>query len=112
MNQHYLRTMDIVEIAALVKPFLEEEGLWDAAYEAEKKEWFTSTLSFSFFTAVSLKWLVMGPVFKSTGYMSVPSSSSLRVSVRPSIAYLLALYAPLDCKEIIPRTEECWIILP
>ena len=44
MNQHYLRTMDPAEIAELVKPFLEAEGLWDAAYEAEKKEWFEKTL--------------------------------------------------------------------
>jgi glutamyl-tRNA synthetase len=44
INEHYLRNLPIEEIAAMVKPFLEEEGLWDAAYEAEKKEWFLNTL--------------------------------------------------------------------
>lgn len=44
MNQHYLRTMPVAEIAAMVKPFLEKEGLWDTAYEAEKKEWFEQTI--------------------------------------------------------------------
>ncbi len=44
INQHYLRTMPIAEIAVLVKPFLEKEGLWDTSYESDKKEWFEETL--------------------------------------------------------------------
>lgn len=44
INEHYLRNMPIADIAVMVKPFLEEEGLWDAAYETEKKEWFLKTL--------------------------------------------------------------------
>ncbi len=43
-NEHYLRSMPIVELIPLVKPFLEKEELWDSAYEADKKEWFASTL--------------------------------------------------------------------
>lgn len=44
INEHYLRTMPIEEIAEMVKPFLEEENLWDSAYEGEKREWFLETL--------------------------------------------------------------------
>ena len=44
INEHYLRNLPIEEIAVMVKPFLEEEGLWDVAYEADKKEWFLTTL--------------------------------------------------------------------
>ncbi len=44
INEHYLRTMPIEEIAEMVKPFLEEENLWDSAYEGEKREWFLQTL--------------------------------------------------------------------
>ena len=36
--------MPIGEIAEMAKPFLEKEGLWDAAYEQDKKEWYLSTL--------------------------------------------------------------------
>ncbi len=43
-NEHYLRTMPIEEIAAMVKPFLEAEGLWDSSYDGDKKEWYTSTI--------------------------------------------------------------------
>jgi len=44
INEHYLRTLPIEEIAVMVKPFLEKEGLWDDAYESVKKIWFTETL--------------------------------------------------------------------
>lgn len=43
-NEHYLRTMPIEEIGELAKPFLQKESLWDDAYDAEKKEWYLSTL--------------------------------------------------------------------
>lgn len=45
INEHYLRTMPIEEIADMVKPFLKEKNLWDSAYEGEKKEWFLQTLN-------------------------------------------------------------------
>jgi len=43
-NEHYLRTMPIEDVAAMVKPFLMAEKLWDVSYDTEKKEWFLSTL--------------------------------------------------------------------
>ncbi|MCF8055198.1 MAG: glutamate--tRNA ligase [Desulfocapsa sp.] len=43
-NEHYLRTMPIEELAVMVQPFLEAEGLWDDAYATDKKEWFLHTL--------------------------------------------------------------------
>ncbi|MDD3620223.1 MAG: glutamate--tRNA ligase family protein, partial [Desulfobulbaceae bacterium] len=44
INSHYLRTMPIEEIAAMVKAHFLDRGLWDAAYDGEKKEWFLRTL--------------------------------------------------------------------
>ncbi|MDW7774425.1 MAG: glutamate--tRNA ligase [Desulfobulbaceae bacterium] len=44
INSHYLRTMPIAEIGALVKEYFKKVGLWDDAYEGEKKEWFLATL--------------------------------------------------------------------
>ncbi len=44
INAHYLRTMPVEEIAALVKKELEREGLWDPAYDGEKKDWFLRTV--------------------------------------------------------------------
>ena len=44
INEHYLRTMDIEEIGALVKEDFIKEGLWDERYDHEKKEWYLQTL--------------------------------------------------------------------
>ncbi len=45
INEQYLRSMDIDELAQLVKKELEEEGLWDDAYDGEQRDWFLSTLA-------------------------------------------------------------------
>jgi glutamyl-tRNA synthetase len=45
INEHYLRTMDIREIGEMVREVLERDGLWDAAYAGEKKEWYLHTLA-------------------------------------------------------------------
>ncbi len=44
INEHYLRTMDISEIGAMVKKELEADGLWDEAYDSTKKDWYLKTL--------------------------------------------------------------------
>ncbi len=44
INEHYLRSMEITELAQLVKKELEAEGLWDEAYEGEKQDWFLATI--------------------------------------------------------------------
>jgi glutamyl-tRNA synthetase len=44
INAHYLRTMPLADLAPLVKKELITDGLWNAAYEKEKKEWFLHTI--------------------------------------------------------------------
>ena len=44
INSHYLRMMPISDLAVLVKKHFQDQGLWDASYETEKKEWFLQTL--------------------------------------------------------------------
>jgi glutamyl-tRNA synthetase len=44
-NEHYLRGMDIEQLAVLVKDEFIAEGIWVAEYETEKKKWFTDTLA-------------------------------------------------------------------
>lgn len=44
INEHYLRSMDLAELGVLVRKELEEEGLWDAAYAADKEPWYLHTL--------------------------------------------------------------------
>ncbi len=47
INAHYLRTMDLEELAVLVKKELESAGIWQAAYGGERKGWFLKTLDMS-----------------------------------------------------------------
>ena len=44
MNGHYLRTMPIEEIGELVKKEFIEEGIWDDAYDHNRKEWYLKTM--------------------------------------------------------------------
>ena len=44
MNAHYLRTMPIEELLPYVRKELENAGLWDPTYAAEKRAWFVSTV--------------------------------------------------------------------
>ena len=47
INAHYLRTMPIEEIADMAKPFFEKAGIWDEAYEGERRQWFLKVLDMS-----------------------------------------------------------------
>ncbi len=44
INEHYLRTMNIEELGQMVRVEFEADGLWEPAYDAEKKEWYLQTL--------------------------------------------------------------------
>lgn len=45
INEHYLRTLPIEEIAALVEADFKGLGLWDEAYGASRRAWFLETLA-------------------------------------------------------------------
>jgi len=44
MNEHYLRTMDLDELGALVSKELKADGLWNDAYGSELRDWYLKTL--------------------------------------------------------------------
>ncbi|MHB1349186.1 MAG: glutamate--tRNA ligase [Desulfobulbaceae bacterium] len=44
INAHYLRTLPIVEIGALVKKHFQTQGLWHDDYDGPRREWFLATL--------------------------------------------------------------------
>lgn len=44
INSHYLRTMPIEQVADMVKEHFQQVGLWDEAYDREKRQWFHATL--------------------------------------------------------------------
>ncbi len=44
INAHYLRTMPVEDLFPYVKTRLENEGIWNDAYDKESKEWFLDTI--------------------------------------------------------------------
>jgi len=44
INEHYLRTMDIEELAPMVRDVLTAEGLWDERYDTDRRQWFLDTI--------------------------------------------------------------------
>ncbi len=44
INSHFLRTLPIEEITGPVKNEFIAEGIWDPAYDGEKRQWFLATL--------------------------------------------------------------------
>jgi glutamyl-tRNA synthetase len=45
INEHYLRTMAVAELAPLVEEELRQAGLWDDAYAGDKRDWFLHTIA-------------------------------------------------------------------
>lgn len=44
INEQYLRSMDIAALAELIKQDFIQQGIWDDAYDGDKRDWFLSTL--------------------------------------------------------------------
>ena len=44
INEHYLRTLPIAELAPMVRKELEAAGLWDDGYAGDRQQWFFHTI--------------------------------------------------------------------
>ena len=44
INEHYLRTMEVDELAPLVKDILIDEELWRDDYDTDRRQWFLDTI--------------------------------------------------------------------
>ena len=44
INSHYIRNMPIEELTPYIKTEFEKAGIWDKAFEGDKKEWFNETV--------------------------------------------------------------------
>ncbi len=44
INAHYLRTMELSELAPLIRAEMEAAGIWDDMFEGAEREWFLATV--------------------------------------------------------------------
>lgn len=90
INEHYLRTMDIAELGEMVRPFLEAEGLWDAAYATERQEWYLSTLNLIRDRFHTLKdFVIAGRAYFSEEYEIDPKPLAKNVLKEPALVQWL-----------------------
>ncbi len=45
INEHYLRSMDLEELAVMVEKEFRKENLWQESYKTDRHEWFLATLA-------------------------------------------------------------------
>ncbi|MBN2058965.1 MAG: glutamate--tRNA ligase, partial [Deltaproteobacteria bacterium] len=45
LNAHYLRTMPVNELVPYIKAEFEKAGIWNRAFEEEKRDWFLQTVN-------------------------------------------------------------------
>ena len=94
INAHYLRTMPIEEIAGMIKDDFKKEGIWDDAYDGEKKQWFLSTLDLIRSRFHTLKdFARLGRAYFADDFEFDPKALKKNVLKRPELKELLPALA-------------------
>lgn len=107
INAHYLRTLPVAEIAPLVKKELEDKGLWDDAYDRDKKEWFLNTVDLIRSRFHTLKDFVgPGRAYFSEDYELDPNPVKKNLHKYEKIGEWLELLADRYEKLTVFNTEE------
>ncbi|MCL2457714.1 MAG: glutamate--tRNA ligase [Desulfobulbus sp.] len=87
INEHYLRSMDLVELGQLVRGELEAESLWDPAYDAGRRDWYLATLDLIRDRFHTLKdFVAAGRAYFSDQYAIDPKPLAKNVLKQPELA--------------------------
>jgi len=90
INEHYLRSLDLVELGQLVRRELEAENLWDPAYDAGSRHWYLATLDLIRDRFHTLKDFVLaGRAYFSDQYPIDPKPLAKNVLKQPGLAVWL-----------------------
>lgn len=94
INAHYLRTMEVADLAPLIKEDFIAQGIWDDAYENERKEWFLQTIDLirSRFHTVK-DFALMGRAYFSDDYPVDKKAVKKNIAKHDGIGKLLAMTA-------------------
>ncbi len=87
INAYYLRNLPIEEIASYVKQEFLREGLWNPAYEGEKRKWFLDTLNLIRTRYHTLKdFAKLGRAYFSDEYPFDPKALKKNILKHPELA--------------------------
>ncbi len=94
INGHYLRTIPVEDLAPLVRKEFEKDGLWDASYDAEKRQWFLATLDLIRSRFHTLKdFSSAGRAYFADDYSLDPKAVKKNITKHENIFQLLAKLA-------------------
>ena len=105
MNATYLRQLPRAELLPLVREHLEQEGLWDAAYERERADWFAATVDLireRFFTLRD--FVTIGRCYFADDFPFDADAVAKNLKKDPRTAGFLARLA--DAYEALPGWDE------
>lgn len=106
INAHYLRTMPIEEIAGMIKADFEKEGIWNDAYEGERRLWFLSTLDLIRSRFHTLRdFARLGRAYFADDFEIDPKALRKNVRKRPQLKELLPALAK-ELEKVEPWTLE------
>lgn len=107
INGHYLRTMELSELAPLVKKELQTAGIWDDAYETDKKEWFLSTINLTRERFYTLKdFATLGRAYFANDFEIDPSALQKNVLKHPDLLQLIPALAERFAAVAVLTKEE------
>ncbi len=106
INAHYLRTLPIEEIAQMIKEDFQKEGIWDEAYEKEKRDWFLSTLDLIRSRFHTLRdFARLGRAYFADDFEFDPKALRKNVLKRPELKTLLPALAD-ELEKVAPWNLE------
>ena len=90
INAHYLRTMPVAELLPLVKERLQKAGLWDEAYDGEKKQWVADTVDLIRSRFITLNdFATLGRAYFADDYEIDPKAIAKNLVKNPQLKELL-----------------------
>ncbi|MCL1981302.1 MAG: glutamate--tRNA ligase [Proteobacteria bacterium] len=90
INEHYLRSLDPVELGQLVRSELEAAQLWDPAFETSRRDWYLATLTLIRDRFHTLKdFVTAGRAYFSDQYDIDPKPLAKNVLKQPELALWL-----------------------
>jgi len=94
INAHYLRTLPIEEIAALVKIEFLAAGLWKEDYDNNRRQWFLNTLDLIRTRFHTLKdFASLGRAYFTDDYLLDPAAVEKNLSKHPELSTSLPILA-------------------
>ena len=90
INAHYLRTMPVADLVPLVRERFQKAGIWDEAYDGERKRWFADTVDLIRSRFITLNdFATLGRAYFTDDYEIDPKAVAKNLAKNPQLKELL-----------------------